>query len=643
MASNEYSLKLKASLDTTQVKQELNRLRAAQAQVVKEMGGTVNGAPTGVAHMQKIEVQLTKLNTTISGLQHAIEQLTRTQTQQLNAANTPKHSGGSMWMPPGLSKSQFGAWMSSKEYGQLNQRVRNLLMAKTSTLGGVARIDGGVYKLNDAALAHRLWGTGALKSLDPAFTKSSYQDYMTNWNQLNAQPTRLARQRAAMRQGRQFAGLIGGQLLGGAGDIANAMGYTGVGNLLGNIGSGVTSGAGAAMGMSLAGLGGKAAGGIGIAIGLATVISKNISSMEQLAASVNKAAKAFDENYSVLHRQTRSIQESILASRHQTRANQLLESENIDEAKKQAKYWSDAYESAKSTFESINDPEQEESRIRKLAERKKAAVDAALQGTNLEWAESTLGETLFEMMGQEGAATRKQEVKNQIDEEAQKQISEMQQRYKDLQQEMNKAKGFASAYQDVVDRIESKRKADKEKSDAEVQKRLALDERNEQNIARYRAQTSLNQTQMFADSIIGDKLTSPLEKFEKIADELDKLRAQRASKMSEAFGISKEIQGGKMTSEEMARAMAKQAKLEFDASSIQNQIGVLESVIGNIATNAIAPDLSHVTSLAQYGFNMGEKNDNVERMERYYTKSINLQQRIKDKLEEGVKTEAIYN
>lgn len=306
--ASEYALKLKASLDTTQVKQELNRLRAAQAQVVKEMGGTVNGAPTGVAHMQKIEVQLTKLNTTISGLQHAIEQLTRTQNQQLNAANTPKHSGGSMWMPPGLSKSQFGNWVSSKEYGQLNQRVRNLLMAKTSTFGGVARIDGGVYKLNDPYLAHTLWGTGALKSLDPAFTKSSYRDYMTNWNQQYSVPIQDKRQRAAMRQGRQFAGLIGGQLLGGAGDIANAMGYTGLGNILGNIGSGVTSGAGAAMGMSLAGLGGKAAGGIGIAVGLATVISKNISSMEKLAEAVNKAAKAFDDNYVTLHRQTKSIQ-----------------------------------------------------------------------------------------------------------------------------------------------------------------------------------------------------------------------------------------------------------------------------------------------------------------------------------------------
>lgn len=40
---------------------------------------------------------------------------------------------------------------------------------------------------------------------------------------------------------------------------------------------------------------------------------------------------------------------------------------------------------------------------------------------------------------------------------------------------------------------------------------------------------------------------------------------------------------------------------------------------------------------------MGEKNDTVERMDRYYTKSITLQQQIRDKIEQGIKTEAIYN
>lgn len=66
----------------------------------------------------------------------------------------------------------------------------------------------------------------------------------------------------------------------------------------------------------MAGMSGGAATGIGIAVGIATVITKNISSMEELAQAVNKTAKAFEENYASLHRQTRSIQESILGSRH---------------------------------------------------------------------------------------------------------------------------------------------------------------------------------------------------------------------------------------------------------------------------------------------------------------------------------------
>lgn len=147
---------------------------------------------------------------------------------------------------------------------------------------------------------------------------------------------------------------------------------------------------------------------------------------------------------------------------------------------------------------------------------------------------------------------------------------------------MNQAKDFREKYQGVVEKIENQNKADKAKSDAEVQRRLVLDERNEQNIARYQAQSALNQTQLFGQEIIDNKGLSTLEKFNRIAEELDKLRTLRSEKMSEVFGISKEIQEGKMNSEDMARTMAKQAKLEFDASSLQNQIGVLENMLGNI-------------------------------------------------------------
>ena len=75
---NDYQLRLRATLDTSQVQQELRRLRAAQAQAAQEIGGT-KGAPIGTAHMQKIEVQLTKLNSSIAGLQRAVEQLARAQ------------------------------------------------------------------------------------------------------------------------------------------------------------------------------------------------------------------------------------------------------------------------------------------------------------------------------------------------------------------------------------------------------------------------------------------------------------------------------------------------------------------------------------------------------------------------------------
>ena len=79
MAGSDYSLRLRATIDTTQVQQELKKLRSAQAMVLDPGGSGTNKGLQGVSHMQKIEVQLTKLNSSIAGLQQAIERLSRTQ------------------------------------------------------------------------------------------------------------------------------------------------------------------------------------------------------------------------------------------------------------------------------------------------------------------------------------------------------------------------------------------------------------------------------------------------------------------------------------------------------------------------------------------------------------------------------------
>ena len=300
MAGSDYSLKLRATLDTTQVQQELKKLRAAQTMAFDQGGSGTNKGLQGVSNMQKIEVQLTKLNSSIAGLQRAIEQLSKTQSYSQHQSNVLPGRSKYPYIPNGLTKKEFGDWFDSNESKSLNRKVANLFRSHADgsnpdlrVLGKYANYNGVAYDLTDKYLANRVWGSGELKALDSKFNKSSYNDQITNWNRMNKDQA----QKQQFTQARQFAGVIGGQLLGGAGDIASAMGYTDIGNIINSVGSGVTGGASAAMGMSLAGSGVVASTGVGIAVGLATTIAENISNMEQLAQAVSKTAQAFEENY----------------------------------------------------------------------------------------------------------------------------------------------------------------------------------------------------------------------------------------------------------------------------------------------------------------------------------------------------------
>lgn len=293
MAGSDYSLKLRATLDTTQVQQELKKLRAAQTMAFDQGGSGTNKGLQGMSHMQKIEVQLTKLNSSIAGLQRAIEQLSKTQSYAQHQSNVLPGKSKYPYLPNGMTKKEFGNWFDSNEYKKLNNKVIDTFKKNGLVSDGKGIYGNETFDLKDPYLANRVMGSGDLKGLDSSFNKSNYQDQITNWNRMNNHQA----QKQQFTQARQFAGVIGGQLLGGAGDIASAMGYTDIGNIINSVGSGVTGGASAAMGMSLAGFGGVASTGVGIAVGLATTIAENISNMEQLAQAVSKTAQAFEENY----------------------------------------------------------------------------------------------------------------------------------------------------------------------------------------------------------------------------------------------------------------------------------------------------------------------------------------------------------
>ena len=638
MAGSDYQLRLRATLDTTQVQQELKKLRSAQAMVLDQGGSGTNKGLQGVSHMQKIEVQLTKLNSSISGLQRAIEQLSRWQSNATHKANIPNKVSGLPYLPPGMNKSQFNSWMGSKEYARLNQRVIDLLKSEGKFKDGYAEINKEKYSINDPYLAHKLWGTGELKDINKYFSKSNYQDQMTNWNQINNNQNR----REFLSQGRQIASYIGGQILGGAGELATGLGYNRAGAVLGGIGQGVTAGGSMAFMASLMGAG-AAAGPIGIIAGLGAAALEVTKSLNEM----NEASKQAAENQKKVAEAL--LQTSIAQSteRYGTwqgiRAQQALNENNLPVAKERAAYFKKELNKSQGIYFSLQDPKAYEEKIRKDAELKKNLT--VTERRVVSGGGTATGNYSTSFQEYKRGLTDKE--KAEIDKAANESILAYQKKFEVAKKEYQAALQNSKTWDDVAKALQSQKdaadKMSRETRNQEFLKRRQLREGALFAADAYIQSDRIRSTQIMAMDIMNNKKSSPLEKFNKIAEELDKLRSNRKSLIEKAYGINKEIAKGGRDSNELADMTRRRDQLLKDAGYLAQRAGILESELGNISTSTIAPDLSHMTSLSQYGFNMGEKDDRVERMEKYYNKSLTLQQQIKDKLQEGIRTEAVYN
>lgn len=642
--ASDYSLNLRATLDTTQVQRELKRLRAAQAQAAQEMElGGVKGTPMGSAHMQKIEVQLTKLNTNISGLQHAIERLSKAQLQVAQQSNIPQHASGMPYIPAGMTPQRFSNWLGSQEYASLNNRVKDLVTRQGFVSNGNVHLSGKTYSFDDQLLAHRVLSSSELRDYGNDFTKTHYEDQRRSWNQAQDYLEGNTKQLASIRHARQFASLIGGQLFGGASDIAKALGYDRASSVLGATAGGFTAGGGVAMAASMLGAG-SSAGPLGILAGVATALTTLYSSASEAAVAVQKMSDEMNGAFNTLHQNTLNVQRTVQETRHQTNADMLDRTGNIEEARKLAEWWKENASSMQKQLADA-DPLAEERRIRERGEARKQDVEKAIRENNWSGLDNSIASFINHLGGNLNLDEVIQKAKNEVDKHTADQIKEMQNRYDSLQRDMSSAEKIESIYQGVVDKIEGEQKKDLTKDAAEVAARLRMSEANDSVIFGYKTRAQLNQTQDFVNSIMGDKSLGPLSKFNAIVEELDTARNQKNTALTNAFEISKFLKQneGKIDSSEIQAQQKKQSQFEREASTIEQRIGILESALSEIQSNTITPDLSHVTSLAQYGFNMGEKDDSVDRMDKYYSKSINLQQQIRDKIEEGIKTEAIYN
>lgn len=83
-----------------------------------------------------------------------------------------------------------------------------------------------------------------------------------------------------------------------------------------------------------------------------------------------------------------------------------------------------------------------------------------------------------------------------------------------------------------------------------------------------------------------------------------------------------------------------------DATTALNMQQALADVVGNalakISESLVRPDMTAVTSIAQYGYGMGERDNGTQRMENYLARQTNLQEQINEKLREGIRSSATY-
>ena len=642
--ASEYNLALKATLDTSQVQQELQRLKQSYA-VGSEDGNSFSKGAPGAAHMQKIEVQLTRLGQSITGLQRAIEQLARSQNRTTTPGNSRQVVNGQGSLPVAAKNAYNNAaekaWLNSGEYGVIRRHISKLV--KSDNFSDMERkvLQYRFGNINDPLFAHNMLQESELKG---KFGKEWYKQRIDYYANKTAEGILAAKEmQAVMSQNRQMASMIGGQLFGGAANIARSLGYTGAADVLGAFGSGFTAGGGAAMTASMLGAN-SAAGPIGMLVGLASVFSNLYNSASEASAAIQKMSEQMNEAFKTLHSNTLNVQRSVQETRHQTNADMLERTGNIEEARKLAEYWKENSQSLQKQF-AESDPLAEERKIRERGEARKRNVDKAMQEGDVSWLDNNLASFLTHIGSGLNIKEYAQKAKNEVDRQTAEQIADMQRKYAAMQQDMTSAQKQQAVYQGVVDKLEGQQKNELAKSAAEVIARLRLNEANDAAIFGYKTKSQLNQTQDFVNGIIDNKNLGALDKFNTIAAELDAARNQKNSAMNSAFDIARYLKQneGMIDSNEMQAKQKQQAQYDKEAAVAEARIGVLENALASIQTNAIAPDLSHVTSLAQYGFNMGEKDDSVERMEKYYNKSLNLQQQIKDKLQEGVKTEAVYN
>ena len=645
--ATDYALKLRATLDTTEVQQKLQQLQSQMLQFKENtIGSSKSTINANNVRDGNIQGALKSLQTSVERLNQSINKINQMQIRSASFQN--RSTGASTGAFPFVISPQITAsrinFTSARNQIQkifddlseggipdakmFSSIIRDLKRSTSifSTRGmrrrAINRANADIRNLADAGYY------GPEQIVDDNYTPF----HLTEADAIrNARLRRLNQryglriagmsnlQRSFINAGRAFAG---SQALGMVGNKLAAAGHETAGGIFSGATEGISAGAMTAMSLSKFAIAGPA--GIAVGIGVATN-----SIITALIESAEKITKASSEAYAILtsgkkriaeHQETVALMrwnDQTLASTPEQRKVQL------DAIKKQV-------EAAKQEYYSLSD------------NSNPAMIAAArryLEESNKTEAGSEERIAIERKYGEAVVAYA-----DSID-KAKKQLDKLTEKQHTLETLVN---------EDV--RKSEHDKVEKERERAAAERKRLIEEEQSLKIkgAAIDIITGLNRDS--EQNAVAQKLfdiqydeegferrSSVSSKFQKASELLDKYRAQRQNALNLARIQAQDATDTDLSNED------RQKILEMSAGNIENAqhlagiISQIEGFISNLDQNGIKPNMQNVTSLSQYGFGMGERNDNVSRMERYYQNVEDLTRQIRNKLQEGIKTEASYN
>ena len=645
--ATDYALKLRATLDTAEVQQKLQQLQS-QMQQFKEntIGSSKSTINANNVRDGNIQGALKSLQTSVERLNQSINKINQMQIRSASFQNrsTVAPTGAFPFViSPQITASRINFTSArnqiQKIFDDLSEGgipgdkalapILRDLKRSTSIFSTRGMRRRAINRANNEIrnLADNGW-YGPERIVDENYTPFhlAEADAIRNarLRRLNQKyglrPAKMSNmQRNLLNAGRAFAG---SQALGMVSDQLTAYGHTTAGGVVSGLSEGINAGAMTAAALSKFAIGGPA----GLIVGFGVATNSIIDALRKSAENISKAA---DEAYAILTSGKKRIaqhQENVALMRwnDQTLASTPEQRKvQLDAIKKQV-------EAAKQEYYSLSDnsnPAMIASARRYLEESNKTEAGSEERIA----IERKYGEAVVAYA-------------DSID-KAKKQLDKLTDKQHILETLVN---------EDV--RKSENDKAEKERERAAAERKRLIEEEQSFKIkgAAIDILTGLNRDS--EQNAVAQKLfdiqydeegfersSSASSKFQQASELLDKYRAQRQNALNLARIQAQDATDTDLSNED------RQKILEMSAGNIENAqhlagiISQIEGFISNLDQNGIKPNMQNVTSLSQYGFSMGERNDNVSRMERYYQNVEDLTRQIRNKLQEGIKTEASYN